>query len=119
MATMGRFRWAAPLALGLTLVSAACAQQSGSRPSQQSGGSGMNMQGHDMSSMQGHDMSGMQGHDMGGMDMQAMMNHCADMRQQVRLGAAMSPDMRSMIAQCDQMDQQMGGTSGAPRTRTR
>ena len=43
--------------------------------------------------MQGHSMSGMQGHDMSGMNMQQMM------------------------ADCDQMDRQMGSTSGAGQHR--
>jgi hypothetical protein len=61
----------------------------------------------------------MQGHNMG--DMQTMMNHCAQLRQQRRPGARMSPDMERMMVQCDQMDRQMGNMPGgaAPRARTR
>lgn len=86
------------LALALGLGLAACAQQQSPPPAQQTGG-----------------MSGMQGHSMSGMNMQQMMAHCAEMRQQTRPGAAMSPDMQAMMAHCNQMDQQMGGMSGAPR----
>ena len=63
-------------------------------------------------------MNHMQGHDMSGMDMQAMMNRCAQMRQQMRPGASMSADMRNAMAQCDQMDRQMGNGSGTTQ-RTR
>ena len=52
---------------------------------------------------------------MRGMDMNAMMSHCADMRRQMRPGAAVSADMRQMMAQRDEMDRSMGMT--APRTR--
>lgn len=44
-----------------------------------------------------------------GMDMQAMMTHCADMRRQARPGTAVAPDIRQMMAQCDQMDRMHGG----------
>lgn len=99
------------LVLALGLATAACAQpQSPPRAQQPGGMSGMGMQGHGMSGT-----SGMQGHDMSGMDMQQMMAHCAQMRQQMRQGASMSPDMQQMMAHCDQMDRQMGGMSGAPR----
>jgi Leu/Phe-tRNA-protein transferase len=83
-------------------VVAGCAQQ---QPSPAAGGmSGM--------SMQGHDMAGMPGHDMGGTDMQTMMQHCAQMRQQAAQGA-LSPEMQQMMTHCNQMDRQMGGgTSG-------
>ena len=101
------------LALGLSL--AACAQQQSPPPAQQTGGmSGMGAQGHSMSGM-----SGMQGHNMSGMNMQQMMAHCAEMRQQMRPGATTSADMQGMMAHCDQMDRQMGGMSGAqPGTRS-
>jgi hypothetical protein len=63
----------------------------------------------------------MQGHNMGGVDMQAMMNRCAQMRQQMRPGARMTSDTRRMMAQCDQMDQQMGAMpdSSGHQERTR
>lgn len=47
-----------------------------------------------------------------------MMAHCAQMRQQVRQGAAMSPDMRQMMAHCDEMDRGMGMSGqGSPTMR--
>lgn len=66
--------------------------------------------------MHGHDMGS-----MGNMKMQDMTTHCAEMRQQARGGTAMTPEMRSMMAQCDQMDRQMGTQGGppAPQNRTR
>ncbi|MCB4824866.1 hypothetical protein [Roseicella aerolata] len=67
-------------------------------------------QGHDMRAM-----GGMHGHDMSGMNMQQMAAHCAEMRQQMRPGATMSPDMQAMMAHCDQMHPQAGtaaATSG-------
>lgn len=60
-------------------------------------------------------MAGMDHSAMQGMDMNTMMAHCADLRQQARPGVAMSADMRQMVAQCDEMDRSMGMT--APRTR--
>jgi len=53
--------------------------------------------------MSGMDHSSMQGMSHSGMDMNAMMAHCAEMRQQARAGA-MPPGMQQMMAQCDQMD---------------
>ena len=71
------------LVLALGLATAACAQPQSPPPAQPSGGmSGMGMQGRSMSGM-----PGMQGHDMSGMNMQQMMAHCAEMRQQMRPGA--------------------------------
>ena len=59
----------------------------------------------------GHTMSGgTQGHGMAGMDHQSMMNHCAQMRQTVRQGGRLSPDMQQMMVQCDQMDRSMGAS---------
>ncbi len=52
------------------------------------------------------DMSGMKG-----MDMDAMMKQCAQMRQQMKPGAAMSPDMQKMMTQCDEMDRSMNSSS--------
>lgn len=69
--------------------------------------------------------SAQQGHNMPGMDMDTMMNQCARMRQQMRPGAPMSPQMMTMKQQCDQMDREMGSptqapaASAAPRVRTR
>ncbi len=65
-------------------------------------------------SMQGVDHANMSS--MQGMDMNTMMAHCAQMRQQMRPGMAMSPDMQQMMTQCDQMDRSMGMTS-PPRSR--
>lgn len=62
------------------------------------------------------------GHDMPGMDMPTMMGQCAQMRQQMKPGARMSPDMQATMRQCDGMDRQMGSgsaTPDAPRTHTR
>ncbi len=56
--------------------------------------------------MPGHNMAGMQG--MSAADHQAMMTHCAQMRQSVRQGATLSPSMQQMMAQCDAMDRSMG-----------
>ena len=56
-----------------------------------------------MPGMAGMDHSGMQG-----MDMNTMMAHCSQVRQQTRPGMAISPDTRQALAQCDQMDRSMG-----------
>ena len=113
--------WSARLVvgLGLALTVAACAPQgampqasaptSAELPVQPAGRSTTqpasatgrmdSMQGMDHSNMPGMNhgnmqgMSGMQGHNMSGMNMQQMMAHCAEMRQQSRPGATMSPDM--------------------------
>jgi hypothetical protein len=57
---------------------------------------------------------GTQGHGMTGMsNMQSMMDNCARMRRQMAQGKMSSaPDMNRMMAQCDQMDQQMGNMPG-------
>ena len=91
------------LTLALSLSLAACTQPPSPPPPPQTGG---------MSGIGGH-----QGHDMSGMNLQQMMAHCAQMRQQMRPGAAMSPDMQAMMAQCDQMSQQQGTASGAGQHR--
>jgi hypothetical protein len=90
---------AALLAAGL----AACAPQQQSGPAAPSGRATAGSQG-----MQGQGMSGMQGHSMAGMDHQAMMAHCAQLRQQVQQGGRLSPEMQQMMAHCDQMDRSMG-----------
>lgn len=59
-------------------------------------------------SMPGHNMSAMSGQGMSAADHQAMMTHCAQMRQSVQQGARLSPDMQQMMTQCDQMDRSMG-----------
>jgi hypothetical protein len=88
--------YAAALALSFAFTPAAFAQQGDMR--------GMNMQGQGT----------------GGMDMQAMMNRCAQMRQQMQHGAKMTTDLQRLVAQCDQMDKEMGnmGNTG-PAQRTR
>jgi hypothetical protein len=102
-------RWTFPLTLALVIL-AACAQQPAGTSGQSPGEmSGMNMQGHDMSRM-----SGMQGQDMSGMDMQTTMSRCATLHQHMRPDAAMTPDIQRVMAQCDQMDQQMGIMPGNP-----
>ena len=60
-------------------------------------------------------MAGMDHSNMQGMDMNTMMAHCAQMRQGMRPGVAMSADMQQMMAHCDQMDRSMG--MPAPRSR--
>jgi hypothetical protein len=45
-------------------------------------------------------------------DHQAMMAHCADMRQQMRQGTQMSPDMQRMATYCQHMDHTMGSQRG-------
>jgi hypothetical protein len=77
----------ASFGLALTLSPAAFAQQ-GNMP-------GMNMPGHTS----------------GGMDMQAMMNQCSQMRQQMKPGARMTADMQRMMTQCNEMDRQRGASS--------
>ena len=83
------------VALMLALAPAALAQQANTQ--------GMNMQGHGM----------------GGVDMQTMMNRCAQMRQQTRPGARVTSDTRRMMAQCDQMDRQMGAMPGGSGNQAR
>lgn len=57
------------------------------------------------STKQGAGMQGMG--NMSGGDMQKMMAHCAEMREQMKQGKPMSSDMQSMMKQCDQMDKDM------------
>ena len=47
--------------------------------------------------------------------MQSMMNQCAQMRQEMQPGAAISPEMQKMMSQCDEMD---GSMNAAPQTYT-
>ena len=47
-------------------------------------------------------------------DTTGMMAHCAQMRQSMRPGMAMSPDMKQMMDHCDEMGRSMGAP---PRTR--
>lgn len=51
--------------------------------------------------------AGMDHSAMAGMDMNAMMAHCAAMRQDVRSSQTTSPEMRQMKTECDQMDRSM------------
>ena len=95
----------ASLAVLLAASLAACAPQQQSTPAPMAtvpqGSAGAQ-------AMPGHNMSGMQGHNMAGMDHQAMMAHCAQMRQQASQGTRPSPDMQQMMAHCDQMNRSMG-----------
>ena len=109
---------AASLAVLLAAGLAACSPQQQSRPAAVSGQGAAGAQGMQaqtasggMQGHAGHTMSGgMQGHSMAGMDHQSMMNHCAQMRQTVRQGGRLSPDMQQMMVQCDQMDRSMGAS---------
>lgn len=91
----------ASLAAALALSNAACAPQARQQGGMSSG------------------MSGMQGHDMAGMDMQTMMNHCSQMRQQRAQGQRLSPDMQPMMAECDQMDHGTGASASPMPNATR
>ena len=112
--------FATSLAVLLAAGLAACApQQQQSRPAAVSGqgtGGAQGMQGQTASGgMQGHAGhtmagGGTQGHSMAGMDHQSMMAHCAQMRQTVRQGGRLSPDMQQMMGHCDQMDRSMGAS---------
>ena len=108
---------AASLAVLLAAGLAACSPQQQSRPAAVSGQGAAGAQGMQaqtasggMQGHAGHTMSGggMQGHSMAGMDHQSMMNHCAQMRQTVRQGGRLSPDMQRMMGDCDRMDRAMG-----------
>jgi hypothetical protein len=83
------------IAIALSALVAACAPQSG--PSTAG-----------PASMPGHNMGAMSGQSMSAADHQAMMTHCAQMRQSVQQGARLSPNMQQMMTQCDQMDRSMG-----------
>jgi hypothetical protein len=112
--------FAPSLAVLLAAGLAACSpQQQQSRPAAMSGqgaAGSQSLQGQaasgGMQGHSGHTMSGgsMQGHSMAGMDHQSMMAHCAQMRQTVRQGGRLSPDMQQMMAHCDQMDRSMGAS---------
>lgn len=67
-----------------------------------------------MAGMNHSGMAGMDHSGMAGMDMNAMMTHCAQMRQDRRAGQTVSPDMRQMAAECDRMERSMG-TATPPR----
>ena len=45
-------------------------------------------------------------------DHQAMMAHCAEMRQQARTGATVTADMQRMMTYCQHMDHTMGAQRG-------
>jgi hypothetical protein len=57
---------------------------------------------------QGPSAPGVQRHGGSGMDMQSMMAHCAQMRQQQAQGTRLSPEMQGMMAHCDEMDRAHG-----------
>jgi hypothetical protein len=78
-------------------------------------GPGMTGPGMTGPSMAGPGMAGMDHSNTQGMDMNTMMARCAQMRQQMRPGMAMSADMRQMMGQCDQMDRSTA--MPAPRAR--
>jgi hypothetical protein len=46
-------------------------------------------------------------HDMSGLDMPTRMKQCADMRKNMKPGAAMTPDMQKMMSECAEMDKSM------------
>lgn len=58
-------------------------------------------------------MAGMDHPNMQGMDMNTMMAHCAQMRQQP--GSRQTAQGRQMLEQCDQMDRSMGMTPSPRR----
>lgn len=96
----------------LALIAASCAQQQAAvpPPAPVSPAAGSMPQGMpEMRGMQNNmaPMGGMQ-HDISQMDMQGMAQHCAAMRRQQTQGIRLSPDMRQMLGQCDQMDRSMG-----------
>ena len=47
------------------------------------------------------------GSGMSGMNMQQMMAHCTEMREQVKEKKPISADMQKMLKECDDMDRQM------------
>lgn len=94
----------ASLAALLVAGLAACAPQERSRPAPTSGQGASVPHG-----APGHTMSGVSG---AGMDQQSMAAHCAEMRQTVRQGGRLSPDMQRMMAHCGQMDHQLGTHRG-------
>ncbi|MDJ0391628.1 hypothetical protein QMO56_26365 [Roseomonas sp. E05] len=96
---------------GLTLGAAACSPQQPVPPVTTPRASQMSLmpQGQAPRSgpMAGHDMSGMRG-----MNMEQMMAHCAEMRQQMQSGSPVNPHTEMMMAHCDQMNPQTGTTPG-------
>jgi len=110
------YKIALPVFVGmLAILPAACAPQPAgmASPAPATSLSGPASAGQGAAPMPG--MAGMDHSNMQGMDMNTMMTHCAQMRQGMRPGMAMSADMRQMTAQCDQMDASMG--MPAPRSR--
>lgn len=114
------------LGLSLAALTAACAPPSAgmataapvstlSGPANAGGAPMGGMDHSGMMDMKGMDHSGMNMQDMkmGGMDMNTMMSHCAQMRQQP--GANQTPQGRQMLDQCDKMDRSMGMTPPARR----
>lgn len=107
--------------LALAVLPAACAPPSagmaGPAPSASLSGpanaGGAPMAGMDhsaMMNMKGMDHSGM---NMKNMDMNTMMSHCAQMRQQP--GTGQTAQGKQMLDQCDQMDRSMGMAPPARR----
>lgn len=98
--------------LGLALIAAACAPQNTMPQASAPPASQMSMQPSGQAPMGGNmggmDHSRMGG--MGGMNMQQMMAHCAQMRNEMRPGATAAPEMQHMMQHC----QEMGGASGMP-----
>ena len=108
---------------GVAILPAACASDqsasSGARPAASPPMSSAPMASPMSPSMGSPSMASPAGNTSSGsasMNMQGMMAQCADMRRQMRPGAAMTPDMRQMIIQCDQMDAMHGGAA-RPMTR--
>ena len=64
-------------------------------------------------------MQGMDHSNMSGMDHNAIMAHCAEMRQTTQAGRTLPADMRQMIAQCNEMDRSMAGQGATPAARAR
>ena len=111
-------------AIAVAILPAACAPQpagmaapaptsslSGPSNSASTASSMPGMAGMDHSNMPGMRMQGMDHSNMPsmqGMDMNAMMTHCAQMRQQPASGQ--TAQGRQMLDQCDQMDRSMGMT---------
>lgn len=101
----------ATLAVTFVGVLSACTPQSAGPVSAPTAASVSSPGGGSQMTVGSGQMSGM-GH--GGMDMNAMMAHCEEMRQQAKTGS-IPPSMQQMMAQCAQMDHSMH--MGASHTR--
>lgn len=71
-----------------------------------------NMSGMSDSKMQG--MGGAQGNSRGDMNMQTMMKHCAQMKEDMKQGKPMGAGMQKMMSKCDQMESGMKTDTQAP-----